>query len=64
MEQLETVVAEPYESVEPCDENEKAELLEHELERAVGLAHIAIDASREDLLTRELAERGWRVAGA
>ncbi|ASK64519.1 prephenate dehydrogenase [Brachybacterium avium] len=38
--------------------------LEHELERAVGLAHIAIDASREDLLTRELAERGWRVADA
>ena len=38
--------------------------LEHELGRAVGLAHIAIDAAREDLLTRELAERGWRVAEA
>lgn len=38
--------------------------LEHELGRAVGLAHIAIDASREDLLTRELAERGWTVAEA
>lgn len=38
--------------------------LEHELGRAVGLAHIAIDASREDLLTRELTERGWRVADA
>lgn len=38
--------------------------LEHELGRAVGLAHIAIDAAREDLLTRELAERGWRVADA
>lgn len=38
--------------------------LEHELGREVGLAHIAIDASREDLLTRELAERGWRVAEA
>ena len=33
MEQWETVVAEPYESVEPCEENEKAELDEHELER-------------------------------
>ncbi|HJG52345.1 MAG TPA: prephenate dehydrogenase [Brachybacterium faecium] len=38
--------------------------LEHELGRAVGLAHIAIDAAREDLLTRELTERGWRVADA
>ncbi|ATG52140.1 prephenate dehydrogenase [Brachybacterium vulturis] len=38
--------------------------LEHELGRDVGLAHIAIDAAREDLLTRELAERGWRVADA
>src|SRR5699024_8219322 len=38
--------------------------LEHELGREVGLAHIAIDAAREDLLTRELAERGWRVAEA
>ncbi|WP_394214631.1 prephenate dehydrogenase [Brachybacterium vulturis] len=38
--------------------------LEHELGRDVGLAHLAIDAAREDLLTRELAERGWRVADA
>ena len=38
--------------------------LEHELGREVGLAHIAIDAAREDLLTRELTERGWRVAEA
>lgn len=38
--------------------------LEHELGREIGLAHIAIDAAREDLLTRELAERGWRVADA
>ncbi|MGP9537035.1 prephenate dehydrogenase [Brachybacterium sp. AOP43-C2-M15] len=38
--------------------------LEHELGRAVGLAHISIDASREDLLTRELTERGWKVADA
>lgn len=38
--------------------------LEHELGREVGLAHVAIDAAREDLLTRELAVRGWRVAGA
>jgi prephenate dehydrogenase len=38
--------------------------LEHELGRAVGLAHLAIDAAREDLLTRELTERGWRVADA
>lgn len=38
--------------------------LEHELGREVGLAHIAIDAAREDLLTRELTDRGWRVADA
>ena len=38
--------------------------LEHELGREVGLAHVAIDSAREDLLTRELAARGWRVAGA
>ena len=38
--------------------------LEHELGREVGLAHVAIDATREDLLTRELTARGWRVAGA
>ncbi|AXK45064.1 prephenate dehydrogenase [Brachybacterium saurashtrense] len=38
--------------------------LEHELGREVGLAHVAIDAAREDLLTRELAARGWRVADA
>src|SRR5699024_9166065 len=38
--------------------------LEHELGRAVGLAHIAIDAAREDLLTRALTERRWRVADA
>ncbi|MGO1975969.1 prephenate dehydrogenase [Brachybacterium tyrofermentans] len=38
--------------------------LEHELGRAVGLAHVAIDATREDLLTRSLAERGWTVADA
>jgi prephenate dehydrogenase len=36
--------------------------LEHELGRAVGLAHVAVDATREDLLTRSLAERGWTVA--
>ncbi|WP_193104468.1 prephenate dehydrogenase [Brachybacterium sp. FME24] len=38
--------------------------LEHELGRAVGLAHIAIDATREDLLTRSLTERGWTVVEA
>lgn len=38
--------------------------LEHELGRAVGLAHLAIDIASEDLLTRELTERGWRVADA
>ncbi|WP_114854729.1 prephenate dehydrogenase [Brachybacterium sp. YJGR34] len=38
--------------------------LEHEIGRAVGLAHIAVDAAREDLLTRELADRGWTVAEA
>lgn len=38
--------------------------LEHELGREVGLAHVAIDATREDLLTRELTARGWRVAEA
>src|SRR5699024_12715239 len=38
--------------------------LEHELGRGVGLAHIALDAAREDLLTRELAERGRRGAEA
>jgi prephenate dehydrogenase len=38
--------------------------LEHELGREVGLAYIAIDSSREDLLTRELTSRGWRVAEA
>ena len=38
--------------------------LEHELGREVGLAHVAIDSAREDLLTRELSARGWRVAGA
>lgn len=38
--------------------------LEHELGRDVGLAHVAVDAAREDLLTRSLTERGWRVADA
>ena len=33
VEQWETVVAEPYESVEPCEEKEKTELDEQELER-------------------------------
>ena len=32
--------------------------LEHELGREVGLAHVAIVAAREDLLTRELTVRG------
>ena len=36
--------------------------LEHTLGQKVGLAHIAVMATREDLLTRELAERGWTVA--
>ncbi|MFC7457912.1 prephenate dehydrogenase [Brachybacterium sp. GCM10030267] len=38
--------------------------LEHTIGQPVGLAHIAVDASREDLLTRSLAERGWTVADA
>ncbi|GAA1289551.1 MULTISPECIES: prephenate dehydrogenase [Brachybacterium] len=38
--------------------------LEHELGRAVGLAHVAVDATREELLTRSLGERGWTVAEA
>ncbi|GAA1489487.1 prephenate dehydrogenase [Brachybacterium sacelli] len=38
--------------------------LEHELGREVGLAHVAVDAAREDLLTRSLTERGWTVADA
>lgn len=38
--------------------------LEHELGRGVGLAHVSIDAAREDLLTRELTESGWKVADA
>lgn len=36
--------------------------LEHTLGKKVGLAHIAVDTSREDLLTRELTQRGWTVA--
>lgn len=36
--------------------------LEHTLGQRVGLAHLAVAAAREDLLTRELAERGWTVA--
>lgn len=38
--------------------------LEHEIGRAVGLAHVSIVAGREDLLTRELDARGWTVAEA
>ena len=36
--------------------------LEHSLGQRVGLAHIAIDATREELLIGSLTERGWRVA--
>lgn len=36
--------------------------LEHTLGQPVGLAHIAVEASREDLLTRSLTARGWTVA--
>lgn len=36
--------------------------LEHNLGKRVGLAHIAIDATREELLTRSLRQRGWTVA--
>jgi len=36
--------------------------LEHNLGKRVGLAHISIDATREELLTRSLDERGWTVA--
>lgn len=36
--------------------------LEHTLGQKVGLAHLAIVATREALLTRELTERGWTIA--
>lgn len=36
--------------------------LEHTLGQKVGLAHVSVLSTREDLLTRELAERGWTVA--
>ncbi|MEE1651205.1 prephenate dehydrogenase [Brachybacterium sp. J144] len=36
--------------------------LEHELGRAVGIAHVSVDATREEMLTRELGARGWTVA--
>lgn len=36
--------------------------LEHNYGRQVGLGHLAVDASREELLTRELSARGWTVA--
>ncbi|PWH05755.1 prephenate dehydrogenase [Brachybacterium endophyticum] len=35
--------------------------LEHSLGQRVGVAHIAVIPSHEDLLTRELAARGWSV---
>jgi prephenate dehydrogenase len=35
--------------------------LEHSLGQRVGVAHIAVIPSHEDLLTRELARRGWSV---
>jgi prephenate dehydrogenase len=35
--------------------------LEHSLGQRVGVAHIAVVPSHEDLLTRELARRGWSV---
>ncbi|WP_262426324.1 prephenate dehydrogenase [Brachybacterium sp. Z12] len=38
--------------------------LEHNYGRQVGLGHLAVDASREELLTRELSARGWTVAEA
>ena len=36
--------------------------LEHNYGRQVGLGHLSVDASREELLTRELSARGWTVA--
>lgn len=38
--------------------------LEHTLGQPVGVAHVAVRAGREDLLTSELRERGWTVAEA
>lgn len=36
--------------------------LEHTLGQKVGLAHVAVDAGHEELLTRSLTQRGWTVA--
>lgn len=36
--------------------------LEHSLGQPVGIAHIAVEATREELLTRSLTARGWTVA--